>query len=157
MKLLGDLNIDIIKFKNTRKTNTGSRIIDVDCDELFQTPWLKIVYDVDYTICVNAEKIKDTLKSIDEKIIKFSSTALNFSEEEIKEMYRPLLKNENFSISILSTTILFDRYRNFYDKSEIKNILKVGHYVRFIIKFKKIYFKDHIVTFPLELVQIEVA
>lgn len=161
VKLLKDFNQNDLIFKPVRKTATGSRIIDVDGNMLFQTGWLKILYDVDYTICVDSEKIKDILYQIDQLVIDHSSKSLDFSKEEILNMYRPLLKqsgnSNSFCISILTNTILFDKDKNFYDKSEIKNILKQGQNVRFIFSFKKIYFKDHELTFPLELHQIESA
>jgi hypothetical protein len=161
VKLLKDFNQNDLIFKPVRKTPTGSRIIDVDGNILFQTCWLKILYDVDYSICVDSENIKSVLEQIDQKVIDHSSNVLDFSKQEILKMYRPLLKQSGdsncFCVSILTNTVLFDRYKNFYDKSEIKNILKQGQSVRFIFGFKKIYFKDHELTFPLELQQIELA
>jgi hypothetical protein len=161
VKLFKDFNKHDLIFKPVRKTATGSRIIDVDGDTLFQTGWLKILYDVDYSICVDSEKIKDTLSQIDQMVIEQASNSLDFSKEEILNMYRPLLKQSGdsncFCVSILTGTTLFDRDKNFYDKSEIKNVLKPGQSVRFIFSFKKIYFKDHEITFPLELQQIELA
>ncbi len=158
IKLLKDFDTNDLTFKPIRKTTTGSRIIDVNENTLFQTCWLNILYDVDYTICVRSEKIKDILNQIDEKVISHSSNVLGFSKEEILQMYRPLLKQNNqFSIPILTNTVLFDNQKKFYNKSEIKNILKKGQHVRFIFNFKKIYFKDHELTFPLELQQIEVS
>ncbi len=161
IKLLRDFTKDDLIFKPVRKTSTGSRIIDVDGDTLFQTGWLKIIYDVNYSICVDSESIKNILDEIDQIIIDQASKSLEFSKEEIVNMYRPLLKQSSdfnsFNVSILTGTILFDKDKNFYDKSEIKNILKPGQNVRFIFGFKKIYFKDHELTFPLELQQIELA
>jgi len=164
MKLLKDFVENDLTFKKVRETNTGSRIIDVINQEYIQTPWLQIRYEVDHSICVNADKIKDVLSVIDTKIITHSSNILDFSIDEISSMYKCLLRQTGyFSIPISSNTILFDSSkdsnleRKYYDKSEIKNILKIGNYVRFIIKFKKIYFKDHNITFPIELIQIELA
>ncbi len=162
IKLFKDFDevTDLI-FKPVRKTTTGSRIIDVDGNILFQTGWLKILYDAEYSICVEADKIKEVLEKIDEKVINHSSITLDFSKQEILKMYRPLLKQSGeskcFSISILTNSILFDKDKNFYNKSEIKNIIKPGQSVRLIFNFKKIYFKDHELTFPLELQQIELA
>lgn len=161
VKLLKDFNQNDLIFKPVRKTATGSRIIDVDGNILFQTCWLKILYDVDYSIWVDSEKIKDVLTEIDQKVIEHSAISLDFSRDEVMKMYKPLLKQSGdsncFSVSILTNTTLFDRQKNFYDKSEIKNILRPGQSVRFIFAFKKIYFKDHELTFPLELQQIELA
>jgi len=161
IKLLKDFDKNDLIFKPVRKTATGSRIIDIDGDMLFQTTWLKILYDVDYSICVDSEPIKDVLQQIDQMVIDHSSNVLDFPKEEIIRMYRPLLKQSSdsncFCLSILTNTTLFDRNKNFYDKSEIKNILKKGQNVRFIFGLKKIYFKDHELTFPLELQQIELA
>jgi hypothetical protein len=161
VKLFKDFNKTDLIFKPVRKTATGSRIIDVDGDILFQTSWAKILYDVDYSICVDSENIKDTLSEIDQMVIERASNSLDFSKDEIIKMYRPLLKQSGdsncFCVSILTGTTLFDRYKNFYDKSEIKNILKPGQSVRLLFSFKKIYFKDHELTFPLELQQIELA
>jgi len=173
VKLLKDFKRDDLIFKKIRKTSTGSRIIDVEGNISFQTGWLKILYDVDYNICVNTSdnttnNTSDTtnnttniLAQIDEIVINHSSNILDFTKQEIIKMYRPLLKQYDdsncFRVSISSNTILFDKNKNFYDKSEIKNILKQGHYVRFIFTFKKIYFKNHELTFPLELQQIELA
>jgi outer membrane protein assembly factor BamB len=161
VKLFKDFDKNDLIFKPVRKTATGSRIIDVDGDTLFQTSWLKILYDVDYSICVDSEKIKDTLSQIDQIVIERASNSLDFSKEEIVNMYRPLLKQSGdsncFCVSILTGTTLFDKDKNFYDKPEIKNVLRPGQSVRFIFGFKKIYFKDHELTFQLELQQIEVA
>lgn len=161
VKLFKNFDQTDLIFKPVRKTATGSRIIDVDCKVLFQTGWLKILYEVDYSICVDSEKIKDTLNQIDQIVISQASNSLDFSKDEITKMYRPLLKQSGdsscFSVSILTATTLFDKHKNFYDKSEIKNILKPGQNVRFIFGLKKIYFKDHELTFPLELQQIELA
>lgn len=158
IKLFKDFNQNDLIFKPIRKTATGSRIIDVDGDMLFQTCWLKILYDVDYSVCVESEKIKDILIQIDQMVIDHASKSLDFSKEEVIKMYKPLLKqSECFSVSIINNTTLFDKDKNFYDKSEIKNVLRQGQNVRFIFSFKKIYFKDHDITFPLELHQIELA
>jgi hypothetical protein len=158
IKLLKDFKSSDLIFKPVRKTATGSRIIDVKGDMLFQTPWLKILYDVEHNICVDSDKIKDTLDQIDQIVINHSSNTLDFSKQEILNMYRPLLKDsDRFSISILTNTTLFDRYKNFYDKSDIKSILKQGQSVRFVFGFKKIYFKDYIILFQIELQQIELA
>lgn len=160
IKLLKDFNENDLIFKSMRKTNTGSRIIDVDGNTMFQTCWLNILYDVENSICVNSEQIKDILSQIDKMVIDHSSLVLGFEKPEIIKMYRSLTSDTKcyFYISILSNTVLFDRYKNFYkDKTEIKSILKQGQYVRFIFNFKKIYFKDHEITFPLELQQIELA
>ncbi len=161
IKLLKDFTKNDLIFKPVRKTTTGSRIIDIEGNILFQTCWLKILYDVEHSICVNSEKIKDVLSQIDQLVIDYSSVVLDFSKQEILKMYRPLLKQTGdsscFYISILTNTTLFDQDKNFYDKSEIKNILKQGQNVRFIFCFKKIYFKDHELTFSLELQQIELA
>ena len=159
MKLLKDFTE--LEFKNIRKTDTGSRIIDIDNVDSWQTPWMKIVFEVEYNICVNAEKIQEILEAIDKQVIKHASECLDFSEDEIQEMYKPLLRTYNdmtyLSAPITSNTVLFDRERNFYSKSEIKKILKVNQYVRFIIRFKKIYFKDHILSIQFELQQVELA
>lgn len=162
VKLLKDFDPSELKFKPVRKTTTGSRIIDVDCEGLIlQTGWLPIIYDIEYNICVNSDKIKEILEKIDKRIVEYSCEILDFTKEEIIKMYRPLLKQTGnfncFSISILTNTLLFDRDKNVYDKSEIKNVLKKGQYVRLLFNFKKIYFKDHELTFPLELQQIELA
>ena len=161
IKFLKDFNQNDLNFKPVRTTTSGSSIIDVDGNILFQTGWLKILYDVDYTICVDSEKIKEILNRIDEIVIDHSSKSLKISKEQILNMYRPLLEQYintyTFRIPILSDTILFDNNRNFYDKSEIKNILKQGQNIRFIFGFKKIYLKNNKLTFPLDLKQIELA
>lgn len=161
IKLLKDFEDKDLIFKPVRKTQTGSRIIDVDNNILYQTCWLKIVGDIEYSICVDSEPIKPILQKIDSSVIKHASNMLGFSEQEILKMYKPVLKQSGdsnyFCVSILTNTTLFDKDKNFYDKSEIKNILKQGQSVRFIFSFKKIYFKDHELTFPLELQQIELA
>jgi hypothetical protein len=159
IKLLKNFDLNELEFKPVRKTATGSRIIDVKDDMMYQTGWLKILYDVEYNICVEADKIKDILEKMDNKIVDHSSNVLDFSKQEILKMYRPLLKQSNgtncFSISILTGTVLFDKNKTSYNKSEIKDVLKQGQYVRFIFSPKKIYFKDHEITFPLVLQQIE--
>ena len=130
------------QFKKLRKTNTGSIIIDVENQELFQTPWMQIVYEPEYSICTNADKLREVLETIDNRIIEYSSTTLGFSDSETRQMYRPLLRNDNFSTSVSSTSILFDSDKNFYNKPDMNKVLKKGQYVRYILKFKKIYFKD---------------
>ncbi len=161
VKLLRDFVPSDLVFKNQRKTESGSRIVDVDSNVFFQTPWLKILYDVDYSICVESELIKDVLEKIDNIVIEYSISELEFSKTEIMNMYRPLLKKSGddncFTISVLTNTVLFDNQKNHYDKSEIKTILKQGQMVRLLFAFKKIYFKDHALTFPLELQQIDLA
>jgi hypothetical protein len=161
IKLFKDFNQTDLIFKPVRKTSTGSRIIDVDGDILFQTCWLKLLYDVDYSICVDSEKIKNILNQIDQIVINNVSTSLDFSKEDILKMYKPLLKQSGdssyFFASIITNTVLFDKDKNFYDKNEIKKILRPGQNIRFIFSFKKIYFKDHEITFPFKLYQIELA
>jgi hypothetical protein len=161
MKLIEELNIDELEFKKMRETNTGSRIIDIDNTDLYQTPWMKIIYEVEYNICIDAAKIQDVLEQIDNRVIQYSAICLEFTEDETREMYRPLLRKSNnqvyFSIPITVGTVLFDRDKTFYNKTEIKDILKVNQHVRFILRFKKLYFKDHNLTFQIELVQIELA
>jgi hypothetical protein len=161
IKLFKDFDINNLIFKPLRKTATGSRIIDIENQEIYQTCWLKILYDVEYNICVEADKIKEILEQIDTKIVDYSSEKLDFSKTEILRMYRPLLKSSSnsycFSVPISTNTVLFDSTKKFYNKAEMKDILKSGQNIRFIFKFKKIYFKDHELTLPLELLQIELA
>jgi len=156
MKFFRDNNY-ILKFEKVRLTKTGSRIIDIKNQDLHQTPWLKLTYEVDYNVCVNAGPIKEALNQLDQQIINHTAMILDFTPEEMQEMYRPLLRNCNFYCPIGSATILFDRERNFWDKSQIPSILKVGNWVRFIIKFNKITFKDHQLTVQFEVIQIELS
>lgn len=161
IKLFKHFNKNDLLFKDIRKTNTGSRIIDIESNILYQTGWLKILFDVDYTICVDADKIKHILSEIDDIIIDKSVQFLDFSKADIINMYKPLLKKNGdsccFCISILTNTVLFDKDKNYFNKSEIKNILKQGNLIRFIFSFKKIYFKDHEINVQLELNQIELV
>jgi len=154
MNLLKNLNPENLKFKPIRKTDAGSRIIDVENQEMYQTCWLKVMYDIEYSICVSTENILSILESIDNKIIEQSIKSFDFTEKDIRDMYKPLKKNY-LSLPLSTNVILFDKDKNFYEKSEIKDLLKAGSFIRCIIKFKKIYYKDHEITFPLELVQIE--
>lgn len=159
IKLLKNFDKNDLIFKSLRKTSTGSRIIDIECKKMYQTNWMRILYDVEYRICVDAEKNKNILEEIDEIVIDYSSNVLKFSRQEILQMYRPLLNkfSNSFNMSLSTHTIMFDKDKNTYNKTEIKNILKQGQIVRFIFSFKKIYFKDHELTLPLELQQIECA
>ena len=156
MLLLKDINIDDIQFKSMRRTDTGTRIIDVDNQKMYQTCWLKALYDIEYNLCLSTEGIEPILEMFDKKVIEESIKSFDFSEKDITDMYKYLNKNY-ISLSISTNTYLFDKDKNCYEKPEIKDKLKKGDFVRCIIKPKKIYYKDHEIVFTLELVQIELS
>lgn len=156
IKLFKDFNVSDLIFKKIRSTDSGSRIIDIADKTFYQTKWLCISRDIEYSICLDLDPdTEKTFNEIDEKVIEHLSKVLDFSEQEIRDMYRPLVKYSNFRISILSGTVLFDQDKKFYYKADIKNVLKSGHWVRLIFNFKKIQFSNHEITFSLELIQIE--
>jgi len=161
VKLIKDFDIDKdLTFDPVRKTNTGSRIIDVRGDTLYQTGWMKVLYDVEYTICLEASKHMNILASIDEKVVDHCSDKLPFSRQEILQMYRPLLRTgdiNRFTVSPLTGTVMYDKDKNTYNKAELKTVLKPGHYIRFIFGFNKVYLNNHELKFCLELRQIEKA
>jgi len=160
MKLLKDLSISDINFKKIRSTTVG-KIIDIEF-ETFQTDWCQICYDVDYAIYANISKTFEIfVAELDSEIINHCSKIFDMCETNITMMYRSLLKprpNSNgcyIRIPISSTSILWGPNREYYSKEEMPNILKVGNYIRFIIKLKKLYFKDNSLTLQLDLVQAE--
>jgi hypothetical protein len=161
IKLIENFSANDLIFKGIRKTASGTRLVNIDYEYLLQTPWLRILYDVEYSVCVEAEKIKEILSSIDDKILNYMTEQLNITIEELTEMYRPLLKiskNINcFTIPISSNSVLFDSSKNYYNKAEMKNILKPNDNIRLLIKFKKISFGDHDLKILLELIQLELA
>lgn len=162
MKFLKNVDVENdLKFKKVRTTSVGAKIIDIDMP-IIQTCWTKILYDVDYSICTNVpELLKETLIKMDTKIIDHCAEIFNMCHENITEMYRPLLRpTENdyyFKVPISNSSVLWKTSDTWYNKSEMKEILKVGHYVRFIIKFKKLYFKDYNLTVQFELIQAEMT
>ncbi len=157
MKLLKDIDVENdIKFSKVRKTATKTCIIDIK-EELYQTGWLEIISDSENNICLNAMSIREILEKIDSKILGYSASILDFSVEEMKNMYRPIFKSSNYLIlPINSKTILFDGNET-YDKDNLKSMLKTGEIARFIISFKKLSFKDYELCVSIELHQIELS
>jgi hypothetical protein len=160
MILFNDVNIDNIKFKKLRGTSSGSKIIDFDYIGLIQTGWCEIIYDVDYGICTEVTpEFRIFLEKLDTKIINHCSEVLDLCPQALTEMYIPLLRpNKNghyFRLGISTTSILFDKESNYYNKSEMKDVLKKRDFVRFIFKFKKLNFKDHILKVQTEMIQTE--
>lgn len=157
MKLLKDIDVENdMKFSKVRKTATKTCIIDMN-GEFYQTGWLEIISDPENNICIDATSIKEVLGKIDSKIIEYSAKTLDFSVEEMKNMYRPIFKSSNYLIlPINSKTVLF--YGNeIYDKDNLKSMLKTGEMARFIISFKKLSFKDYELCVSIELHQIELS
>lgn len=156
IKLIRDFAPDDLKFKSTRRTQTGARIIDTHEDvPLYQTPWTNVAYDVEDKICVECDSFKNILQEIDDLVSKHASKELDFNEEEVKNMYRPLNRGNLFYVPLSTNLILFDEERRHYGRSKVAEIVKRGHKVRFVIDFKKIYFRNHEITFPFEIIQIE--
>jgi hypothetical protein len=157
MKLLSEINVDEeIVLKEHRKTSSGHIIIDFSNDESYQTCWLELVNDVDNNICVNAEKIKDILFKIDDKIKEISKKYLEMTDEEMKSIYIPIIKSGKYLIlNIGSNTVLFEGDVSCDNKNDIKNKLKKGNYVRFILNFKKVNFKYNEIKCLINVVQIE--
>jgi phosphoenolpyruvate synthase/pyruvate phosphate dikinase len=113
---------------------------------------------VDNNICVNAEKIKDVLSKIDDKIKETAKKYLDISDEEMRSVYIPILKSEKYLVlSIGSNTVLFEGEISCDDKNEIKNKLKKGNYIRYILSFKKVNFKHNEIKCLVSIVQIEKA
>lgn len=161
MKLLKELSRSDIKFNKIRKTSSGSKLIDVDCEPI-QTCWCKIVYDVDFSICTDVpELLEEKIKMVDNKILDHCSEVLDICHQELSDMYRSLLKPKNggfyFRMPVNSSSILFGPEKNYHKKSEMKKVLKKNYYIRFIFKIKKISFKDYNLKPQLELIQAEYA
>lgn len=159
MKLLSEINIDEeIILKEYRKTSSGNIIIDFSNDEIYQTCWLELVNDFDNNLCVNAEKIKDTLSKIDDKIKEISKKYLDITDEEMSSIYIPIIKSNKYLVlNVGSNTVLFEGEISCDDKNEIKNKLKKGNYVRFMLSFKKVNFKFNEIKCLINVVQIEKA
>lgn len=157
MKLLKDIDIENdIKFSKVRKTATKTCIIDMK-EELYQTGWLEIISDSENNICLDATSIKEILEKIDSKILGYSASILDFSVEEMKNMYKPIFKSSNYLIfPINSKTVLFNGNET-YDKDNLKSMLKTGEMARFIISFKKLSFKNYELCVSIELHQIELS
>lgn len=159
MKLLSEINVDEeIKLKEHRKTSSGNIILDFSDDEMYQTCWMELINDVDNNICVNAEKIKNVLSSIDNKIKDTAKKYLDITDEEMNSIYIPMLKSDKYMVlNIGSNTVLFEGETSFDDKNEIKNKLKKDNCVRFILNFKKVNFKYNEIKCLINVVQIEKA
>lgn len=145
-------------FGPKRKTNTGTVIIDVkNSDVLFQTKWMQIIFINEHDICVDVKNNKNVLMYIDQLVLEQCTLQLGLSETEAKDMYSPLLKNENlFYIPIGSKTITFDSDRNYYYKPDALKFLKSDdHDIRTLISFKKIQFKDYQISLQLDVQYIE--
>ena len=163
MKFLKDIDVpkDLI-FKKVRSTPAGARIIDLKID-IFQTCWCKVRYDVDYAICTDVpEELEKVFAAMDNKIVEHCAEVLGFCEQEIASMYRPILRTTNsgfyFRMPISNSSVLWGGEggdRKHYNKKEMAEVLKIGNYVRFVIRMKKLYFKDHNLTVQTELVQAE--
>lgn len=169
MKFVKDINVQKdLKFKKIRSTPTSAKIIDIEMD-IFQTGWCKICYDVDYAICTDVpDQLKNILMEMDNRIIEHCSEVLDFCPQEITTMFRPILRPRGegyyFRVPISSSSVLFgiseengEKIRKHYNKKEMPDVLRVGNYVRFIIRMKKLYFKDHSLTVQMEMKQAEYA
>ncbi len=164
MILLKDFDIEKdIKFKKVRTTGVGAKIIDIE-SKLLQTCWTKIMYGVDYSICTDTpELFEKFLMKFDSIIVNHCAEVFDMCPETITKMYRPLLRptrdGHYFRMPIANSSVLWKNSqggsRERYNKSEMKDVLEIGHYIRFIIKFKKLYFKDNNLTVQLELIQAE--
>lgn len=154
-------NIDVegdIAFKNKRQTQAGTWLIDVTCDNIYQTTWLP-VKEVGFSVVVDASEIRAELNKIDEKVIDHCSNNLDMTIDEITKTYRHLC-NETaegvyFYASPTVNTVLYDNNKNVHGKSDIKQMLGPGDFVRLLFKFKKLNFKNYSLTFSLDLQQIE--
>jgi hypothetical protein len=146
---------DII-FKKSRKTATGTIIIDIIADTI-QTCWLQIVDDMDETscICVNNTTINNTLINIDNTIIEHVSKAINLTTDEVKKMYNCLFKFDYLILRLSPKTVLFHN-NECYDKDNIKNYVTKNDYARFIISLKKISIKNQDIDVSIELLQVEI-
>ena len=157
MKLLKDISIDNdIKYKKYRKTQSGSHIIDFE-ENIFQTCWLEIHNDIENNMCLNASKITNLINSIDENIIKHCVKTLGLTEDRIRQIYIPILKYKKHLIFNIGTnTVMFDSEKVVYDSPFIiKKNLKKGDYIRTIMCFKKICFKEYEIKCIIDLLQIE--
>ena len=159
MKLFQDINVDTdITLSKPRKTGTNNIIIDLN-SEMYQTCWLQLINDVENNICVDATNIKDALSKMDQKIFSHALENLEYSEDELKTMYNSMFKlSQYFVLPINTTTVLFCNNGDTFDSSfDIKNNLKKNDYIRCIISFKKLIFKDYELKLSMITHQIEKA
>lgn len=176
--LIRDFDTTLIKFKKSRKTSSGSIIIDLEEMPLLQSPWCKIVYPVEHSI--NLEASSTFLKKcqeIDNMIVDHCAKVFDFCPQEITEMYKSIIKYYGldsddikyvFRISMNTTTVIFESKEEEskeeeskegeskeYTKSNAGEILKVGDYVRVLFKIKKITMSNHEIKLQMDLSQVE--
>lgn len=158
VKLIENISSEDITSKKIRTTSSGSKIVDLDCD-LIQIGWCKVLFDVDYSICIELDyKMKESFEKLDSLIKDIIIKNMNFTEEETNDFYKKLSNNSSVVYLPLSKNIImFNESKDFFDKTEIKNMLKPGNYIRTIFKIKKITFVDYIITSNIETIQLEIA
>lgn len=150
---LESLNLNL-KFGKIRETASGNKLIDILNTEIYQSTWVEVIRIKENGIIVYNENFYRILKQIDEKIINYLSDSLNFTIQEITSMYSSLY-NKYLLFPIGTNTVLFDESKNYYFSKDVLKKINVGDYVRLIINFKKIQFKDHEFKIIFETIQIE--
>jgi hypothetical protein len=158
VKLLIDFIPDDIKFTQARKTATGTKIIDLQDVPLFQSPWTRVMHDIDNYICVDCKQFRTVLELIDglvlDNAIKLFGIG-DFGDNESETNYKSLVRGNYMYLPIPTNIIIFDQNKDYYYKSDLKKI-KINSIIRFIFSIQKIYFKDYTISTIIKLVQIEI-
>ena len=154
-KVLSIKNYEDLIFEKERKTNTGSIIIDIN-NNYFQTCWCKILFDYDgSSICVDVpDDLKHFLSNIDNKVQEYFNNIIE--EYTYKPLLKPMENGYYFKIPICSTSILFDNKGDTYRKNDFYDHLNIDDDIRFIIGFKKLYYKNYMLSLQIELIQSEI-
>jgi hypothetical protein len=131
-----------IKCGCVRTTKTGTKLLDILNDELFQTPYLEIIHLENNRIVTISDNI---MVGMDKQI-------KTIVEKETGGENNGVLCDEFFEIKYGDKTIMWED-GEYVGSGEINKKLMVGDKVRYIIKFKKIDIKNLKVC--LEILQIE--
>lgn len=157
--LIKNFDPSSIKFNKSRKTTSGSIIIDIEDMPLLQSSWCKIVYPVEHTINVQANGfLLEKCQQLDDMIVQHCAQTFDLCPQDITEMYKSIIRKSEekytFRISMNASTVIFNEDEE-YTKSNAGEILKVNNDIRFIFKLKKITMANHEIKVQTDLVQVE--
>lgn len=161
VKTYPTFNIDNIIIDPPTTTKTGNKYFNFKFpnseDWLLQTPTGKLVYSPEYsiTLCVRTHDFEEFINTFDMLIVKSVSKYLNKTEDDVWDIYRPLLKSDGYGENAVSYirvningktksskgTEFFDKIGNVLIKHETINSLKTSDKIKCLIRFKKIQLK----------------
>lgn len=158
VKFLRNFSKDDVVFSKPR-TTAKSVLIDITNKYLFQTGWMEVKYDLDSSsMCLGPGKSMETFELIDDIVKKYVMEELEYSEEEVISMYKPIVSNSGYvGFNIVNGTVLFKDNEEYYIGKEIVDKIKKDDNIRLLISFKQIYVRDYTIKLLFELHQVELA